>query len=112
MISFSFIAKVANSVASQDLRSIYKAVYEKDKVISKKLINTAIDLDFYNGLDPSVIIKTNNEIKDNNLATMLLKLIVTRHMYKFSIPFDKRQKICDKLNIGIKNQKKMLSQSK
>lgn len=111
MISFTFIAKVANSVASKDLRSIYKVVYEKDKQLSKKIINTAIDLDFHNGLDSSEVIKINDEIKDNNLATMLLKLIVTRHMYKFSIPYDKRQKICNKLNIGIKNQKKILSQS-
>lgn len=112
MISFAFIAKVANSVASQDLRSIYRAVYEKDKQLSKKLINTAIDLDFYNGLDSGEILKTNNQIKDNNLAAMLLKLIVTRHMYKFNIPFDKRQKICQKLNIGVENQKKMLAQSR
>ncbi len=112
MISFAFIAKIANSVASKDLRSIYRAVYDKDTQLSKKLINTAIDLDFYNGLDTNEILNTNNQIKGNNLAAMLLRLIVTRHMYKFNIPFDKRQKICQKLNIGVDNQKKMLASNK
>lgn len=112
MISFAFVAKVANSVSSKELVHIYNAVYVKDKQISKKLINIAIELDFYNGLDTAEIIKFNSDIRNNHIAAMLLKLLVTRHMYKFSIPFNKKQKVCENLNIGTEKQVKMLAARK
>lgn len=112
MISLAFITKMANSVASKELSAIYDAVYAKDKLVSKRLINVAVELDFYNGLDAAKLIKLNADIKSNNIATMLLKCLVTRHMYKFSIPFDKKQKVCEKFNIDIQNQVKMLATTK
>lgn len=112
MISFAFIAKVANSVASKELSAIYEAVYLKDEQISKRLINVAVELDFYNGLDAQKLAKLNGDIRNNNIATMMLRLLVTRHLYKFNIPYDKKQKVCEKLNIGIESQVKMLATKK
>ncbi len=112
MISFGFVAKVANSVASKELSAIYDAVYEKDPLISKQMINIAVDLDFFNGLDANKVVKIASDVRNNNIASLLLKILVTRHLYKFSIAFDKKQKVCEQLNIGINNQVKMLSQTK
>lgn len=112
MLSFIFIAKTANSVASRDLSSVFDIVYKDDKHISKRLINMAIDLDFHEGLNVNRIIAFNDELKDNNIASMLLKLLVTRHLYKFNIKHDQKQKLCKKLKIDVKNQIKMLTQNK
>lgn len=112
MLSFIFIAKTANSVASRDLLGVFDIVCNDDNHISKKLIRVAIDLDFHEGLNVNKIISFNDELKDNNIASMLLKLLVTRHLYKFNIKYDKKQKLCKKLKIDVKNQIKMLTQNK
>ncbi|OUD14374.1 hypothetical protein [Thioflexithrix psekupsensis] len=112
LISLGFVTKVANSAASKELSAIYEAVYKKDPNISKQLVNIAIELDFPNGLDTGKIINLASEIRNNHIPSMLLKMLVIRHIYKFHIPYDKRQKICDKLNIGIEKQKKALSSVK
>lgn len=109
MISLGFLAKISSSVASKDLRNITEEVYNSDPTIAKSLINIAIDLDFSNGLNINKIVSLHEKIKDNNLCLMLLRLFVTRHLYKFNVEHSKRQRICTKLNIGIEQQRSMIT---
>jgi hypothetical protein len=112
MLSFTFVAKTANSVASRNLQGVFEIIYNRDKQIGKRLINTAIELDFPLGLNINAILEFNRELQGNNLATMLLKLLVTRHLYKFNVKYNSKQKICKRLNIGLEKQRKMLTNVK
>jgi hypothetical protein len=112
MISIGFIGKTANSIASKDLYEVIDVISGNDITIAKELINIAISLDFPNGLDTDLIIKTNDKLRNNNIATMILKLFVIKHLYKFHVPYDKKQKLCKRLSISIEKQKKMLITSK
>ena len=109
MISYGFLSKISNSVASKDLDSVISEVYLTDQTVAKELINTAISLDFSHGLDSNTVIKLNDKLKGNNLAQTLLKLFVRKHLYKFNINYSKRQKVCAKLNIDINNKQQVLS---
>lgn len=110
MVSYGFLAKISNSIASKDLIVITNEIYEMDKTVAKELINMAIDLDFLGGMDSNKIISFHHRLKDNNLGIMMLRVFVTRHLYKFDVNFQKRQKVCEKLSIDV-NTNLMLTSS-
>ncbi len=112
MISFSFLAKISNSVASKDLFDVFKILYEKNQNISRKMIDFAVKLDFVGGLDVGQIKQFNKELSNNNVPAMLLKLFVMRYLYKFGADHDKKQAVCKILKISLEKQKKMLLSSK
>lgn len=107
-ISTNIVKKIAKAVASQDLKQIYTELLESDKNnIAKQLITQAISLDFRTGLNSKEIEKIHKKLlEDNNRVTdSALKKLVVEHIYMFDIEHNKKQAICDKLDISVNNSK-------
>lgn len=115
-VSTNVIKKIAKATASKDLRGLLKKIIDKDPENNAKLIlEQAIELDFENGMNIKELINLHNKFKDekNNICNTTLKKLVLEHLYMFNISFDKKQSICQKLDINTNESKsKMISMKK
>lgn len=110
MITFGFVAITANSVASKDLEVVYDRILNNDPDSdAKKLITLAAYLDFPSGLNIEYIKKLHGDFSGNYMARTIVKLLVMKHLYKFNHDHDKKQKICNIIEIGIEKQQKALT---
>jgi len=103
--SFGLVKRVANAIGSQKLSKTFEDIQSKHPINSVKLINTAIKLDHYSGFpynDLEALKKTNEK---NPLGFAVLQNLVTDHLYLFEVPFDRKQQVCELLNIKIADQR-------
>lgn len=101
LISYVFIKKISNSVASKNLFPTIEKIKNINNTQAVDLINMAVYLNFQGKFDTSKIIKLNSEFDNNYLTKGLLKVLVAEHLYKFEVSSNIRQSICAKLDINI-----------
>jgi len=106
LISMNFIKKISSSMASKNLFATIDGLPKDTEAM--KLIAIATKMDFSGGLNKDNIIALDREFSQNIIAKELLKHLVIEHLYKFNVPYKKKQEVCDKLNIGIQMQKNIL----
>lgn len=107
LLSFSFVTKISKGIASKDLNISITKIYEQNKTEATKLIKIASQLQFKDGLDSNELIKFNDSLHDNLLLRSILRMLVIKHLYIFDVGFKLKQRICEKLNIGVKKQKEI-----
>jgi len=108
MLVAVFIKKISDSMSSKTLFLISKELVNKKNTISIKLIDIAIKLNFQNEIDIKEIMGLDKEFENNYLAKRMLRFLVVEHLYKFYVPFDKKQGICDQLGINMKKNQLLL----
>lgn len=108
LICIHFIRKTSSSIVSKNLFDDIENLPTDSEAM--KLINIATKLDFPSGLNKDKITSLNEEFtKSNNfIPKELLRFFVIDHLYKFDVPYRKKQEVCDKLNISIATQKNIL----
>jgi hypothetical protein len=106
LISINFIKRISNSIASKHLFDAVDKLSDKSEAM--KLVAVATRLDFSGGLNKDKIIKLDKDFSDNIIVKEFLKHFVIEHLYKFHVPYKKKQEICKKLNISIETQQNML----
>lgn len=108
LICIHFIKKISSNIASKNLFEDIESLALDNEAM--KLIHIASRLDFFGGLNKEKITLLNQEFlhSNNSIAKELLRFFVIEHLYKFDIEFNKKQEICDKLEIGISTQKNIL----
>jgi hypothetical protein len=100
-IVFFFIKRISDGVASKNIFITIDKIADKNSVPAHKLINTAVKLNFPNGLNSKKIFDLDNEFSNNHLTRRLLRLLVVEHIYKFDVARAEKQSICDKLGVKL-----------
>ena len=110
LITLNFIKKISVSISSKNLFEDIENLSSDTEAL--KLIKIATKLDFTSGLNKDKIFSLNEEFssKNNHISKELLRFFVIEHLYKFEVPYKKKQEICDKLNISMATQKNILVQ--
>lgn len=106
IVSFHFIKKISNSIGTYNLLETYAKVLNNNPAVAVKLIDISIKLDHLRSLPYIDIKNLQDEIyKNNKMSYSLLKALVINHLYKFKTDHRELQRICDLLNIPIKQQR-------
>ncbi len=101
LISYFFIKRTSDSVASKNLFLTIEKIKNINTSQAMELIDIAISLNFQGKLNIPHIIKLNDSFNNNYLTKSLLKMLVAEHLYKFEVSSNNRQSICAKLGINI-----------
>ncbi len=101
-ITMLFVKRISDSMASRNLLMSSDKVLAQNPSVASKLINIALKLNFANGFDPKAIIALNTEFDKNYLAQLMLQNLVIEYIYKFDLPYNEKQSICNKLGIEIR----------
>ena len=104
IISFIFIKNTSNFIGSQKLSRTFEKVLEKNKYNSYYLIDMAIKLNFPQNIPVNEISDLKSKFKGNILPELLLKLLVSEHIYMFSTHRGEKQRVCKILNIKMKSE--------
>lgn len=113
IITYSFIKRVSDSVASKDLSITVDDVLSGEVGPIAKLTSIAIKLNFPESLNryKDEIARLYADLSDNSLARDLLRFMVLEHLYKFEVGYQDKQSICNQLKIDVTavNRKKLKS---
>jgi len=104
MIVFAFLKKISDSIASKNLFKSTDKIPERNNTPANKIISTAVRMNFPNEFSPEKVLTLNKEFSDNYLAKRLLKILTVEHFYKFEVKYDIKQKVCQKMDIKIRNK--------
>lgn len=104
-LSFSVIKKTSNAIGTENLSQTFNEIIENNEMISVKLIDVSIKLDFFRTFPFDEIEKLVVQLKNNLLPMSLLKRFVLEHLYMFDeLNHREKQKLCNLLDISIKTQ--------
>lgn len=115
LVCMFFIKKISSSISSKKLFEDIENICEHNKEdIAKQLVWITTKLNFCDGLQVNKIDEKSRELSSSNnlIAKELLRHIVIEHLYKFDVPINKKQQICDKLRISTQAQKNILIHKK
>lgn len=115
LVCMFFVKKISSSISSKNLFEDIESICEDNKEdIAKQMIWITTKLNFCDGLQVNKIDEKNRELSSSNnlIAKELLRHIVIEHLYKFDVPINKKQQICDKLRISTQAQKNILIHKK
>lgn len=108
VISYAFIKRISESVASKNLINTVDKVLDIQESPASSLVSIAVKLNF-----PDELAANKKKIQDvyksmdkNYLSRDLLKVLVLQHMYKFEVSYKDKQSICDHLGIDYNQVKK------
>ena len=83
IISYSFIRKISGCIGSENLSETFKEVLNKNDIISVRLVDMSIKLDFFKAFPYGDISKLQKTLAENPLPLTILKRLVINHLYMF-----------------------------
>lgn len=108
MIAYSFIKKLSFSLGNENLKETFKKILDENNTTAVYLIDIAIKLQFFEGFPNKEISYLQDRFKSKNmLALSLLKRFVIDYMYMYPVDYANKQRICTKLGISMKDQRKI-----
>lgn len=108
---YSLIKHTSNSIGLADLRPSFDKIMQKNDIsISEKILDLSARLDFFDGFPQKNIIDVARDLKGRGVGYEALRIIVWEHMKLFSVSYDQRQSVCEKLDIKV-NQIEFIDQS-
>ena len=99
--TFGLLKRISHAVGSVELVPTYLEVLEANPVNSVKLVDMSVKLDMIK-LPTKEVVNLNSELKGNIFATRLLRRLVVDHIYLFPTDYKTKQRICESLDIPIK----------
>jgi hypothetical protein len=93
------IKKISNSVGHEDLKNSFNDIFASKKLLSYKLVETAIRLDHYDSPLADQQIQLGRRIKDNKFAYHILSRLVADYVNYFEIRGPERQKLIDNFRL-------------
>ena len=105
IISYSFIRKISGCIGSENLSETFKEVLNKNNIISVRLVDMSIKLDFFKAFPYGDISKLQKTLAENPLPLTILKRLVINHLYMFPTLYKDKQRICNTLKISMAFQR-------
>lgn len=107
IISYGFIRKVAGCVGSEKLSQTFGEVVERNPATSFRLVNIAIELDYFVAFPWTSVKTLQKKLSDNTLGETILRRLVINYLYMFPVEYKERQRICDKIGIPMITQRRI-----
>jgi predicted MPP superfamily phosphohydrolase len=98
-LAYGVIKKISNSVGHEDLKNSFNDIFASKKLLSYKLVETAIRLDHYDSPLADQQIQLGRRIKDNKFAYHILSRLVADYVNYFEIRGPERQKLIDNFRL-------------
>ncbi len=111
-VLYATIQKIAHSIGSKEANEIYQNIAQSKNTPAHILINFSISLQFNKTLNIQEIIKLNEMFSNNVVCLRLMKQLVIQHMYMYPLDYKLKQQVAEKLDIKIKKQRWLESESK
>ncbi len=102
---FGVLKRIVNAIGTEKLANTFNEVENNHPYNSTKLTIAGIKLDHYSGFPMNEIENLKKANEKNPLVLSALQTFVIDHLYMYPIAYDKKQKICDLLNIKIQEQR-------
>jgi len=102
IISFCMIKRISYSIGTPELFPIYKKMIEKYSFASIKLVDCSLEVDQASHFPDLKIVSLAKEMNKKWFPFEILRRIVALHLYLFDVQYDKRQRVCQELNIQYK----------
>jgi hypothetical protein len=106
-MSLSVIRKIAYSVGTEKLLTIFDEISARDKTPAKNLINLCIHLEFKKVIPKKMIEDMKASFEGNILCTRMLQEVVLQHQYMHYLEYGDKQWIASTLNIPIETQRSL-----
>ncbi len=102
IIAFCMIKRISYSVGTPELFPIYQKMMEKYSFASIKLVDCSLAVDQALNFPDSKIISLAKEMNKRWFPLEILRRIVALHLYLFDVKHEKRQRVCQELDIQYK----------
>ena len=96
--------RIATDVGSPDLTVTYEEMLDANPSVSYQMVGLAIKMDCRTEFPADEVIRLSESIEKNIFAKALLCELVTSHFYLFKVDHSIRQRVCAKLEIGLKEE--------
>lgn len=100
-MTFDMLKRISHAVGSVELVPTYREVLETSPTNAYKLVDMSVKLDALK-LPTKEVVSLSKDIKENTLCSRLLRKLVVHHFYLFPTDYKTKQKICEELDIPIK----------
>lgn len=111
MVSFSFLARAADCVGSDDLAEDIESTVRSENTIAFRIIRLAVSLDSPIAIQKQRLLELYRDCDGELLAKRLLKIFVIRHLYFYRTSEKHIQWLAEKLDLDIGAQHKMAYQN-
>ncbi len=105
MFAMFFINRITGAVGTEKLSETYKSILSEDSMVSMKLIDWSIKLDYFHTIPFQDMEKFKKEISGNYFVSDLLTLAVLKRIHLFHVNYRNKQKICSLLGIKMETQR-------
>ena len=105
LASFGIIKKISYSIGYDKLTNTFEAILNKKSTNSVKLTDLSIKLDYYDKLPYNYLNIIKKSTENNFLCTLILQNLVIDRLYLFNEDYKDKQRICNLLDIDIKQQR-------
>ena len=100
MSAFGIIKITSLAVGSRDLTATHDRILEENPKPSVQLIHASIMLDHADSFPEDLIKQLARTLKDNSLASWVLRSLTAQHFSLFPVGFRKKQALCEALGIS------------
>ena len=102
LASYGTVRRISQAVGSPNLFETYQAVLADTSTAAHALIHCSLQLDQHTVFPQDQILDLGIRFESNALVKVVLRNLVVNHFYLFPVPFDVKQRICEKLGIPYK----------
>jgi hypothetical protein len=110
-VTYNFIKKITSCIGTDKLKEIYPDVLKKNPDNSIKIINFAIQLEYFKGFPMSELKTILNELKTNPLAYSIVRKTVVDYLYMYPLSIEKKQQIGNTLSIKMNTMRRIEQKS-
>jgi hypothetical protein len=100
LASYSMIRRISYAVGSPTLLPVYDRVRMGDATPAVDLITSALHLEQSAPFPEAEVRELHEAFMQNPLADTVLRWMVVTHFHLFNVPYDIKQRVCDRLNIS------------
>lgn len=112
-ICFALVKHASTSVGLADLKTTFDRILgEADDNVSIRIMDLSTRLDFLDGFPDHRITDMADELKEYSIGYEVLRGLVWNHLKLFECDYDKRQRVCQKLDIGGSEARFLVSRDK
>ncbi|HWJ25710.1 MAG TPA: metallophosphoesterase [Flavisolibacter sp.] len=103
--TFGVFKRIANAIGSEKLSDTFEKLGHQHPYNSTEIVNVGIKLDHYSSFPMNDIEKLRKKNDRNPLGFSVLQSLVLDYLYMYEVSYDKKQRICDMLNIKLGDQR-------
>ncbi len=106
-IAYAYIKRLSMAIAHEKLDKTIDQIEKLFQNTAGRLVDIAVRLEYQKGSAVEKVKQASEKLKDNNLATFLLRRFVIDYLYMFGIPVREQQSLCEEMDIQIGDMRRI-----